>query len=104
VRLILVCHRGFESKTLIWDGYRFKFKGEIGLLYELTNRLIFDIEENTKRSIYCYNKQTGKKIWRIAPPIDENGKSLNGFYLGIGINILSKEESKRSKRVGAMIF
>ena len=77
-----------KGKTLIWDGYRFKFKGEIGLLYELTNRLIFDIEENTKRSIYCYNKQTGKKIWRIAPPIDENGKSLNGFYLGIGINIM----------------
>ena len=77
-----------KGKTLIWDDYKIKFKGEIHTMYELTNRLIFVIAENTKRSIYCYNKQTGKKIWRIAPPIDENGKSLNGFYLGIGINIM----------------
>jgi hypothetical protein len=54
-----------KGKTLIWDDYKLKFHSEIGILYELTDRL------------------------RIVMMI---------------VVILSKEESKRSKRVSAMIF
>jgi hypothetical protein len=41
-------------------------------------------EADHSRNIYCYNKQTGKKSWKIARSIDENGKLIGNGYLGIG--------------------
>ncbi len=81
-----------KGRTLIWDDYKFKFKGKIHTMYELTNRLIFNIgEHGNNRNIYCYNKQTGKKIWQIAPSIGEDGKLIGYGYLGIGIEIMQDD-------------
>jgi hypothetical protein len=83
-----------KGKSLIWDGYRLKFHSEICVLYELIDRFIITLgnlsepQKDHDQNIYCYNKQTGKKIWKIAPSIDENGKLLGNGYLGIGINIM----------------
>ncbi len=83
-----------KGKTLIWDDYKLKFHSEIGILYELTDRLFIILgdlsypQKDHSRNIYCYNKQTGKKIWKIARSIDENGKLIGNGYLGIGINIM----------------
>ncbi|CAC9512209.1 hypothetical protein [uncultured Gammaproteobacteria bacterium] len=82
-----------KGKTLIWDDYKLKFHSEICILYELTDRLFITLgnlsypQKDHSRNIYCYNKQTGKKIWKIARSIDENGKLIGNGYLGIGINI-----------------
>ncbi|CAC9562305.1 hypothetical protein [uncultured Gammaproteobacteria bacterium] len=81
-----------KDRALIWDDYKFKFKGRIHIIYELTNRLIFNIREHgNNRNIYCYNKQTGKKIWQIAPSIGEDGKLIGYGYLGIGIEIMQDD-------------
>jgi outer membrane protein assembly factor BamB len=53
-----------QGKTLIWDNYTIRFSDEIVTLYELTDRLFMYVPSGyIKENIYCYNKQTGKKIW-----------------------------------------
>ncbi len=81
-----------QGKTLIWDNYTIRFSDEIVTLYELTDRLFMYVPSNyIKENIYCYNKQTGKKIWQIAPSIGEDGKLIGDGYLGIGIEIMQDD-------------
>ncbi len=81
-----------QGKTLIWDNYTIRFSDEIVTLYELTDRLFMYVPSSyIKENIYCYNKQTGKKIWQIAPSIGEDGKLIGDGYLNIGIEIMQND-------------
>jgi hypothetical protein len=44
-----------------------------------------------QRLCLSYNKQTGKKIWQIAPSIGEDGKLIGYGYPGIGIEIMQDD-------------